>query len=138
MNMMTDEQANVLYYADTLPKKYPEFFADYKRAITELGITPNPIPGTRDVWAKITCLSRSMNMSLYCSSTGPITSCQRPNGRRRYPTRKVFAANWAFALNSVTLFWMQGMSAKGYRKAILCDKVFGKIQPSPKKPRSST
>ena len=49
--MTTDSQTNFLYLADTLPRKFPEFYARFGKQLTEHHIDFDLLPGTRDVWA---------------------------------------------------------------------------------------
>ncbi len=50
--MVVDSETNILYLADCLPKKYPEFFSAFDKALKENGIEYNLLPGTKDVWAR--------------------------------------------------------------------------------------
>ncbi len=49
--MITDTQTNFLYLADTLPKKYPDFYSRFEKVLNECNITFSFIPNTKDVWA---------------------------------------------------------------------------------------
>ena len=49
--MTPDSQTNFLYLADTLPKKYPEFFTRFEKALREQQIAFDFLPCTKDVWA---------------------------------------------------------------------------------------
>jgi len=49
--MITDNQTNFLYLADTLPKMYPEFFKRFEKLLTECKIKFALLPNTNDVWA---------------------------------------------------------------------------------------
>lgn len=49
--MITDNQANFLYLADTLPVKYPAFAERLFKALNECSIPFAYLPGTKDVWA---------------------------------------------------------------------------------------
>jgi agmatine deiminase len=51
MTMIRDDQTDFLYLADTLPKKYPSFFNRLEKSLSECGIEPALLPGTKDVWA---------------------------------------------------------------------------------------
>jgi agmatine deiminase len=49
--MITDSQTNFLYLADTLPKKYPDFYDRFLQILTECRIESALLPNTKDVWA---------------------------------------------------------------------------------------
>ncbi len=49
--MITDAETNYLYLADSLPKKYPEFYNHFKKVLSESGINFSLLPGTKDIWA---------------------------------------------------------------------------------------
>ncbi len=49
--MITDNQTNFLYLADTLPKKYPDFYARFEKALMNAKIDFKLLPKTKDAWA---------------------------------------------------------------------------------------
>lgn len=49
--MITDSQTNFLYLADTLPKKYPDFYARFEKVLTDCKVKFDLLPNTKDVWA---------------------------------------------------------------------------------------
>lgn len=49
--MITDSQTNFLYLADTLPKKYPDFYKQFENVLTDSNIEFDLLPKTKDVWA---------------------------------------------------------------------------------------
>lgn len=49
--MITDSQTNFLYLADTLPKKYPDFYKRFENVLTDCNIKFALLPKTKDVWA---------------------------------------------------------------------------------------
>ena len=49
--MITDSQTNFLYLADTLPKKYPEFYNRFEQVLKSCKIDFALLPDTKDVWA---------------------------------------------------------------------------------------
>jgi len=49
--MITDSQTNFLYLADTLPKKYPEFYNCFEQVLNSCKIDFTLLPDTKDVWA---------------------------------------------------------------------------------------
>lgn len=49
--MITDSQTNFLYLADSLQKKYPNFFDRFEKVLNDCNIEPKLLPGTKDVWA---------------------------------------------------------------------------------------
>ncbi|MFD3000417.1 agmatine deiminase family protein [Pontibacter toksunensis] len=50
--MITDDQTNFLYLADTLPKKYPKFHQWFEAVLNDCGISYELLPGTKDIWAR--------------------------------------------------------------------------------------
>jgi agmatine deiminase len=49
--MIPDNKTNFLYLADTLPKKYPNFYARFEKLLTKNKINFKLLPQTKDVWA---------------------------------------------------------------------------------------
>jgi agmatine deiminase len=49
--MITDNQTNFLYLADTLPNKYSSFYNRFEKVLTDCNIKFTPLPNTKDVWA---------------------------------------------------------------------------------------
>jgi agmatine deiminase len=49
--MIPDCKTNFLYLADTLPRKYPEFFKEFHSTLKDCQIGYNLLPNTKDVWA---------------------------------------------------------------------------------------
>lgn len=49
--MIPDNQTNFLYLADSLPKKYPNFFSRFEKVLTDCNIEFAMLPNTNDVWA---------------------------------------------------------------------------------------
>lgn len=49
--MIPDNKTNFLYLADTLPKKYPSFYARFENLLNECKINFKLLPQTKDVWA---------------------------------------------------------------------------------------
>ena len=49
--MIPDTETNFLWLADTLQKQYPGFYVRFVKALAELKIPFDILPGTKDVWA---------------------------------------------------------------------------------------
>lgn len=49
--MITDNQTNFLYLADTLPTKYPDFCKRFESVLNDCNILFDFLPKTKDVWA---------------------------------------------------------------------------------------
>lgn len=49
--MIPDNKTNFLYLADTLPKKYPNFYTRFENLLIENKINFKLLPQTKDVWA---------------------------------------------------------------------------------------
>jgi agmatine deiminase len=49
--MIADNQTNFLYLADSLPKKYPNFYKQFEKVLTEYKIKFDLLPNTKDIWA---------------------------------------------------------------------------------------
>lgn len=49
--MIPDKQTNFLYLADTLPKKYSNFFKQFEKVLNDCDISFQLLPNTKDVWA---------------------------------------------------------------------------------------
>lgn len=49
--MITDSETNFLYLADTLPKKYSDFYNKFKNVLNDCDIESKFLPKTKDVWA---------------------------------------------------------------------------------------
>ena len=49
--MIADNQTNFLYLADSLPKKYPKFYKQFEKILTDYKIKFALLPNTKDVWS---------------------------------------------------------------------------------------
>lgn len=49
--MITDNQTNYLYLADTLPNQYSDFYNRFEKTLKECSIKFDFLPNTKDVWA---------------------------------------------------------------------------------------
>lgn len=49
--MITENQTNFLYLADTLPKMYPDFYERFEKVLRNCNIEKALLPKTKDVWA---------------------------------------------------------------------------------------
>ncbi len=49
--MITDNQTNFLYLADTLPKKYFDFYKRFEKVLAHCNIKFALLPNTKYVWA---------------------------------------------------------------------------------------
>ncbi|MBS1666470.1 MAG: agmatine deiminase family protein [Bacteroidetes bacterium] len=49
--MIPDSKTNILYLADTLPKKYSNFYKRFEKALNNCNIHFKLLPKTKDVWA---------------------------------------------------------------------------------------
>lgn len=49
--MILDSDTNIVFLADTLPVRHPEFFARFTSILNQSCITYALIPGTKDIWA---------------------------------------------------------------------------------------
>ena len=49
--MIQDSQTNTLYFADTLPLKYPAFYERLEKTLKECHVEYQLLPNTKDVWA---------------------------------------------------------------------------------------
>ncbi len=49
--MIADNKTNFLYLADTLPKKYSNFYQQFEKVLKECNINFQLLPQTKDVWA---------------------------------------------------------------------------------------
>jgi agmatine deiminase len=50
--MITDDQTNFLYLADTLPKKYPSFYQEFEKILIACSISYGLLPDTKDIWCR--------------------------------------------------------------------------------------
>ena len=49
--MISDQQTNLLYLADSLPKNYPIFYRRFEELLKNCGVKTAFLPHTKDVWA---------------------------------------------------------------------------------------
>lgn len=49
--MIQDNETNLLYLADCLPKKNPDFAKEFKQLLDGNGIKYKYLPNTKDIWA---------------------------------------------------------------------------------------
>ncbi|WP_071781148.1 agmatine deiminase family protein [Adhaeribacter aquaticus] len=50
--MVTDNQTNFLFLADSLPKKYPDFYQRFEKILTDNNIHFSSLLGTKDIWCR--------------------------------------------------------------------------------------
>jgi agmatine deiminase len=50
--MITDAQTNVVYFADSLPKKHPRFYEELVDLLNREDVDHRLLPGTADIWAR--------------------------------------------------------------------------------------
>lgn len=50
--MISEDQTNTLYLADSLPVKFPQFYSRFHHLLHTQGIQLSLLPGTKDVWAR--------------------------------------------------------------------------------------
>src|ERR1039457_451523 len=50
--MITDQQTNFLYLADSLPELYPSFYARFEEVLKQKEVKSFLPPGTKDIWAR--------------------------------------------------------------------------------------
>lgn len=49
--MITDNETNFLWLADSLPKKFPDFYKRFEKLLIENKVEYQLLPQTKDVWA---------------------------------------------------------------------------------------
>ncbi len=49
--MITDNETNFLWLADSLPKKFPDFYKRFEKLLQENKVEFNLLPNTKDIWA---------------------------------------------------------------------------------------
>ncbi len=126
--MMTDEQTNVLYYADTLPKKHREFYTAFDQAIADLGIIPKEIPGTRDVWAKDYMPVQINESSFVLFRYQPDYLVSTAKWRKTISDTERICQDMGINCKTSDIVLDGGNISRGYGMAILCDKVFKENQ----------
>lgn len=49
--MIADNETNFLWLADSLPKKFPDFYKRFEKLLHENKVEFNLLPNTKDIWA---------------------------------------------------------------------------------------
>ena len=49
--MIKDNETNFLWLADSLPKKFPDFYKRFEKVLIEYKVEFNLLPNTKDIWA---------------------------------------------------------------------------------------
>lgn len=131
--MITDEQTNVLYYADTLPKKHPAFHDAYKRILEECGIFRKMIPGTRDIWAKDYMPVQINEYDFLLFQYRPDYLMSTAKWKKTVSDTESICRNLGIRTKTSDIVLDGGNVSKGFNRAILCDKVFSENQHIPEK-----
>ena len=49
--MITDNETNFLFLADSLPEKHKEFFEQFRELLTNFEVDCELLPNSKDIWA---------------------------------------------------------------------------------------
>ena len=131
--MITDEQTNVLYYADTLPKKHPAFHDAFNRILEESGIFRKMIPGTNDVWAKDYMPVQINEHDFVLFQYRPDYLVSTAKWKKTISDTENICSKLGIRFKRSDIVLDGGNVSRGYRKAILCDKVFRENPTIPEK-----
>lgn len=131
--MLTDEQTNLLYIADKLPGKFPEFHDSFSRALANLGIIRKMIPGTRDVWAKDYMPVQVNESRFVLFRYQPDYLMSTAKWKKTISDTKSICQDIGIQYTTSDIVLDGGNLSKGYAKAILCDKVFKENPDIPEK-----
>lgn len=121
--MISEDQTNMLYLADCLPVKFPQFYSRFNHLLKTQGIQLNLLPGTKDVWVRD-------YMPVQTSADRFIQFRYDPDYLKPKKYWKTISDYKRICENiRITTFPCElvvdgGNVVKHSNKAILCDKVF--------------
>jgi agmatine deiminase len=128
--MITDNQTNFLYLADTLPEDYPGFFQRFKKILTDHNISFALLPSTRDVWAVD-------YMPIQISEEKFIQFKYEPDYLREYPDYRTkpqeVLSKIGIEAKPSEINLDGGNVVKTPDKVIMCDKIFHENPKIPEK-----
>ncbi|GAB3533100.1 hypothetical protein GCM10027443_17920 [Pontibacter brevis] len=130
--MITDDQTNFLYLADTLPKKYPQFYQRVEKVLDECGINYELLPGTKDIWARD-------YMPIQIANNKFLQFVYNPDYLQSKKWQKTISDTDAIC-SSINIVPVKsaikvdgGNVVRASDKAIMCDKVFTENPQIPEK-----
>jgi len=122
--MITDEQTNTLFLADTLPVKYPEFYSALSNKLTELGVTHQLLNGTRDVWAADYMPVQIGKNRFVQFRYEPDYLMSTIKWKKTISDPQAICENLGIKVMQSGIILDGGNVSRGFHRAIMCDKIF--------------
>lgn len=122
--MITDNQTNFLYLADTLPVKYPTFYESLQAVLEESNIPYSLLPKTRDVWAVDYMPVQVAENRFVKFVYNPDYLRDTIKWRKTISDANAICTALKLYANNSDILIDGGNVIKGANKVILCDKVF--------------
>jgi len=121
--MITDDQTDFLYLADTLPKKYPRFYQQLEKVLNECGISYGLLPGTKDIWAR-DYMPIQLAADKYVQFVYDPDYLQSKKWQKTISDTDAICASIGIAPTISTIKVDGGNVVRASDKVIMCDKVF--------------
>lgn len=121
--MIRDNETNLLYLADCLPKKNPVFANEFKQLLDYNGINFNYLPNTKDIWA-VDYMPVQLSLNSFVNFIYSPDYLQTKAGLKTISdVPKILKEIGVTEINS-DIVLDGGNVIKGNDTVILCDKVF--------------
>jgi agmatine deiminase len=121
--MITDEETNVLYLADSLPKLQVSFFPRFKKVLGDLNLSFEFMPGTKDIWA-VDYMPIQVHQDKFVQFTYDPDYLQKKEYKKTISDVDAICNKMKLETHKSNLVVDGGNVVKGKDKVILCDKVF--------------
>jgi agmatine deiminase len=122
--MVQDNETNLLYLADCLPKQNPVFAKDFKQLLDNNGINYRYLPNTKDIWA-VDYMPLQLEVNSFVNFVYNPDYLQTMAGLRSKSNVPQILKEIGIAATNSDIVLDGGNVIKGNDTVILCDKVFG-------------
>jgi agmatine deiminase len=121
--MITDNQTNYLYLADSLQKMYPAFYQGFVKVLMDCGINYSLLPGTKDVWA-VDYMPIQVTADQYVQFVYNPNYLQSIKGQKSISDVNSICESIGVSPKKSAIVIDGGNVIRTRDKVIMCDKVF--------------
>jgi agmatine deiminase len=122
--MVRDNETNLLYLADCLPKKNPAFAKDFKQLLDNNGVNYKYLPNTKDIWA-IDYMPIQLDINSFVNFVYTPDYLQSKAGLKTISDVPEILREIGIIAATSDIVLDGGNVIKSNDTVILCDKVFG-------------
>ncbi|TPE43605.1 agmatine deiminase family protein [Pontibacter mangrovi] len=130
--MITDDQTNFLYLADTLPKMYPDFYQNLEKVLTECSISFELLPGTKDIWSR-DYMPIQLAADRFVQFVFDPDYLQSKQWQKTISDTNAICSSIGIVPTKSAIKVDGGNVVRASNKAIMCDKVFTENPQIPEK-----